>query len=88
MTELKDTFDINLEWIPDDREGGGPLGGAWVLRAAPAASPTCHPPRAPIAGRARAFAAVQERLGLKLEGRKGAVDIVVVDSAEKAPTQN
>ena len=40
MTELKDTFDINLEWMPDDREGSGPLGGARVLRAAPAASPS------------------------------------------------
>jgi uncharacterized protein (TIGR03435 family) len=88
MTELKDTFDINLEWIPDDREGSGPLGGPRVL-IGPGGE--AHPPSAENSDGPSTpglFAAVQEKLGLKLEGRKGAVDIVVVDSVEKAPTQN
>jgi uncharacterized protein (TIGR03435 family) len=34
------------------------------------------------------YTAVQEQLGLKLEGRKGPVEIIVVDNADKVPTDN
>ncbi len=34
------------------------------------------------------YTAVQEQLGLKLEARKGPVDVFVVDSAEKIPADN
>jgi len=34
------------------------------------------------------FAAVQEQLGLKLEARKLAIEILVIDHVEKVPTEN
>jgi len=83
MTELKETYDMKLEWTPDEREGG-----MRMLAGMPAGD---HPPASEGSESSSApglFAAVQEQLGLKLETRKGDVAVVVVDSVEKAPTQN
>jgi uncharacterized protein (TIGR03435 family) len=34
------------------------------------------------------FTALQEKMGLKLEARKAPMDIIVVDHAEKVPSEN
>ena len=45
-------------------------------------------PADPTATGASLFAAIQEQLGLRLESRKGPVDTLVVDHAERTPTAN
>ena len=88
MTEIKGIFDIDLEWSPDPGErspmmglggpGGGPRPeGGGEGKSAP---DTVDAPTV--------FVALQEKLGLKLEARKSPVEIIVVDRAEKVPTEN
>jgi len=41
-----------------------------------------------MAGRGSLLTVVQEQLGLKLEGRKGKVEVLVIDHIESVPTEN
>jgi uncharacterized protein (TIGR03435 family) len=72
QTGLKGVFDFELQWEPD----------------ALSAPPDDGPAPANLRTGASLFTALQEQLGLKLEARKGAVEVLVIDHIERAPTEN
>lgn len=57
----------------------------WVTDALPA-GPTAEPP--PVDAGPTLQQAIQDQLGLRLDAKKGPVDFLVVDHAEKLPTEN
>ena len=73
MTDLKGCYTLSIEWVPELRQPEATAGAA--------------PPAEPVSG-VTLMVAVQEQLGLKLEVRKAPVDIVVVDTVSKLPTEN
>jgi uncharacterized protein (TIGR03435 family) len=76
-TNLKGLYDITLKWMPDVGQVVGPSGplppGVQLPRPDPSAPSL--------------VTALQEQLGLKLEGSKGPVEVLVIDSVSK-PTEN
>ena len=75
-TGLTGKYDFGLEFTPD-------LSGIALPAGFPAAAGNnASDPGTNIAS------AVEEQLGLKLRSTKGMLDVIVVDHAEKAPTEN
>jgi uncharacterized protein (TIGR03435 family) len=72
MTRLTGEYDLKLNWTPETALGRGADAGVSMDADT---GPTL-------------FAAVEQQLGLKLEVRKGPVEIIVIDHAEKVPVQN
>jgi uncharacterized protein (TIGR03435 family) len=72
-TGLKGTYDIHVEWTPDENPAGQSPAGA-DRSAVPEGGPSI-------------FTALQEQLGLKLESQKGPVELLMIEKAEK-PTEN
>lgn len=73
-TGLTGKYDFNLDFTQDDRtSANGPV--------------TAADNQAEV-GPPDLLTALQQQLGLKLEEKKGPVDVLVVDRAEKTPTEN
>lgn len=85
MSENKAAYDIVLEFTPDEGTRGGMMG---MRMAGPGGGPAGPAPERPEGSAPNIFTAIQEQLGLKLESRKAPVEILVVDHAEKVPTEN
>ena len=77
MTGLKGMFELKLEWTPDTVQPRPAVSGGAESGAAPEVAPGPS-----------IFEAVEQQLGLKLEPRKGPLEVIVVDSAEKVPIEN
>jgi uncharacterized protein (TIGR03435 family) len=78
MTGLTGYYDYKLDFSVDP----GLMQGVFAEKAAAIAA------RAGATDGPSIFTAVQEQLGLKLEPRKAPVEILVIDHAEKVPTEN
>ncbi|HEX6896713.1 MAG TPA: TIGR03435 family protein, partial [Bryobacteraceae bacterium] len=77
-TGLTGHYDFKLEYTPDPGQpGGGPFGGA-------PPPPGVQAPPPPDPNGPSIFTALQEQLGLRLESTKGPVEMIVIDSVEKA----
>ena len=87
MTGLTGKYDYTLYFAPEG------LGGMMLPGGLPP-PPGEGGPEAPMAGAPdgqsspNLFTALQEQLGLKLEQRKGPVELLVIDHLEKVPIEN
>jgi uncharacterized protein (TIGR03435 family) len=84
-TKLEGLFDIDLEFKPESGSIAG-MRMAGPGMAHPEGVPSGPAPEAVEAP--SIFTAVQDQLGLKLESKKGPIETIVVDSANKTPTEN
>ena len=80
-TGLKGKYDFTLTFTGDVPGGRGPS-----MSVSMDGGPAPAPP--PESDAPTIFAAVQQQLGLKLEAKKGDVDIFVIEHVEKNPTEN
>jgi uncharacterized protein (TIGR03435 family) len=77
-TEWKETFDVHLEFVPDESPAAGP---------STAASDAPRPGVTSDGSGPSITTALQEQLGLSLRSTKGPIEILIIDSAEK-PSAN
>jgi uncharacterized protein (TIGR03435 family) len=74
-TDIKGSYDFNLQWTPDETQRGMGFGG---VERPVSDAPLPSDPTGPSL-----FTAIQDQLGLRLEASKGPVEILVIDRIEK-----
>lgn len=86
QTGLKANYDFTLDFDPEGGMGGR---GRMMMPGPPPGGggdgPGANPPESENPG---IFTALQEQLGLKLEQKKGPLDLLVVDHSEKVAAEN
>jgi len=82
QTGLTSQYDVALRWTPEP--GDGSLVGMKIGMARAGGGDV----KLPDASGPPLTLAVQQQLGLRLEPKKMPVDVVIVDHAEKVPTEN
>jgi len=93
LTELKGTYAFDLSWTPDENERMGgkfapAIAMANTLGGGPAPGAGQAGPEGPSDPGQTLAQALQSNYGLKLEAKKNPADILVIDRAEKVPTEN
>ena len=93
LTELKGTYTFDLSWTPDDSEkAGGKLGMAMTMIGGgpPAAASAGGPPASDATSEPgpSLAQALLTNYGLRIEPKKNPADILVIDHAERVPTEN
>jgi uncharacterized protein (TIGR03435 family) len=78
-TGMTAKYDFTLEYAPDMAGMGGPPPPGSAPASGPAATDESGPD---------VMTAIREQLGLKLDSKKLSVDLLVIDKAEKVPTEN
>jgi uncharacterized protein (TIGR03435 family) len=85
QTGLTAKYDYTLDFAPEPGQTHGPM-GALMGPGGPGGGPGAGDSNDQAGP--NLVTAVQEQLGLKLEAKKGPVDLLVIDRAEKTPTEN
>jgi uncharacterized protein (TIGR03435 family) len=93
LTELKGYYNVDLQWSGDERpmgmmRGPGPGPGGTGGPGGAASDGGEGGPHDEFADAPSIFTALQDKLGLRLEPRKDPVDVIIIDNAEKVPTEN
>ena len=83
MTNLKGTYDINLDLTPEDRT-------VMLIRSAIAAGVVLPPQALALldTGSNASLTNALRNIGLTLEARRAPLEVLVVDQMQKTPTEN